>query len=28
VVHIVVVGYIIDHCYCRIDRGLVHIVLL
>jgi hypothetical protein len=28
VVHIVVVGYIVDHCYFRIDRGVVHIILL
>jgi hypothetical protein len=27
-VHIVVVAYIVDHCYFRIDREVVHIVLL
>jgi hypothetical protein len=27
VVHIVVVGYIVDHYYFRFDRGVVHIVV-
>ena len=25
--HIAVVGYIVDHYYLRIDRGVVHIVV-
>ena len=27
VVHIVVAGYIVDHCCLMFDRGVVHIVM-